>query len=74
MTTLLLMIHLLLALALVGVVLIQRSEGGGLGIGGGSVKPRNANELMSLADVDGALVGGACLNPDDFWAIAQSCP
>ena len=41
---------------------------------GGSVKPRNANELMSLADVDGALVGGACLNPDDFWAIAQSCP
>jgi preprotein translocase subunit SecG len=29
------MIHLLLALALVGVVLIQRSEGGGLGIGGG---------------------------------------
>ena len=35
MTTVLLMIHLLLALALVGVVLIQRSEGGGLGIGGG---------------------------------------
>ena len=35
MTTVLLMMHLLLALALVGVVLIQRSEGGGLGIGGG---------------------------------------
>ncbi|MDP7468006.1 MAG: preprotein translocase subunit SecG [Alphaproteobacteria bacterium] len=35
MTTVLLMIHLLLALTLVGVVLIQRSEGGGLGIGGG---------------------------------------
>ena len=35
MTTILLTIHLLLALALVGVVLIQRSEGGGLGIGGG---------------------------------------
>jgi preprotein translocase subunit SecG len=31
-----LVIHLLLALALVGLVLIQRSEGGGLGIGGGS--------------------------------------
>jgi len=35
MTTVLLMIHLLLALSLVGVILIQRSEGGGLGIGGG---------------------------------------
>jgi preprotein translocase subunit SecG len=33
-TTLILVIHLLLALALVGVILIQRSEGGGLGIGG----------------------------------------
>jgi preprotein translocase subunit SecG len=31
----LLVIHVLIALALVGVVLIQRSEGGGLGIGGG---------------------------------------
>ena len=31
----LLVIHLLLALALIGVVLLQRSEGGGLGIGGG---------------------------------------
>ena len=43
MTTVLLMIHLLLALALVGVVLIQRSEGGGLGIGGGG----NMGGLMS---------------------------
>lgn len=31
----LLVIHILLALALIGVVLLQRSEGGGLGIGGG---------------------------------------
>ena len=37
MTTILLVIHLLLAIALVGMVLLQRSEGGGLGIGGGSV-------------------------------------
>jgi preprotein translocase subunit SecG len=35
MTTVLLLIHLLIAVALIGVVLLQRSEGGGLGIGGG---------------------------------------
>jgi preprotein translocase subunit SecG len=36
MQTILIVIHLLVVLALVGVVLLQRSEGGGLGIGGGS--------------------------------------
>ena len=36
---------------------------------GGSVKPSNAAELMALANVDGALVGGASLTADDFWAI-----
>ncbi len=36
METIVLVIHLILAIALVGVVLLQRSEGGGLGIGGGS--------------------------------------
>lgn len=36
MQTVLIVIHLLIVLALVGVILIQRSEGGGLGIGGGS--------------------------------------
>ena len=36
MQTVLIVIHLLIVLALVGVVLIQRSEGGGLGVGGGS--------------------------------------
>ncbi len=35
MTTVLLVIHLLIAIGLVGVVLLQRSEGGGLGMGGG---------------------------------------
>ncbi len=35
MTTILLIIHLLIALAMVGVILLQRSEGGALGIGGG---------------------------------------
>ncbi len=41
---------------------------------GGSVKPSNAVELMGLADVDGALVGGASLSHADFWTIAESCP
>lgn len=36
MQTILIVIHLMVVLALVGVVLLQRSEGGGLGIGGGS--------------------------------------
>jgi triosephosphate isomerase (TIM) len=38
---------------------------------GGSVKPSNAKELMSVADVDGALVGGASLKADEFLAIAD---
>ncbi len=41
---------------------------------GGSVKPGNAAELMAVEDVDGALVGGASLKLDDFWAIGRSCP
>jgi triosephosphate isomerase (TIM) len=36
---------------------------------GGSVKPSNAKELMSIADVNGALVGGASLKADDFLGI-----
>jgi triosephosphate isomerase len=39
---------------------------------GGSVKPSNAAELMAVADVDGALVGGASLKADDFLAIAAA--
>ncbi len=38
---------------------------------GGSVKPGNIAELMSQADIDGALVGGASLDPDEFAAIVQ---
>jgi len=38
---------------------------------GGSVKSSNAAELMSQSDIDGALVGGASLVPDDFAAIVQ---
>jgi triosephosphate isomerase len=36
---------------------------------GGSVKPDNAAELLELPDVDGALVGGASLDPESFAAI-----
>jgi triosephosphate isomerase (TIM) len=36
---------------------------------GGSVKPENVKELMALEDVDGALVGGASLDPDKFIKI-----
>ena len=36
---------------------------------GGSVKPNNVKELMAVTDVDGALVGGASLKPDDFLPI-----
>ena len=41
---------------------------------GGSVNPKNADAILSLPEVDGALVGCASLNADDFWVIAQSCP
>jgi triosephosphate isomerase len=39
---------------------------------GGSVKPDNAAELISQPDVDGALVGGASLDPGDFAAIVEA--
>jgi triosephosphate isomerase len=38
---------------------------------GGSVKPSNAAELMAVPEVNGALVGGASLKAEDFWAIAE---
>ena len=40
---------------------------------GGSVKPSNAAELMAVANVNGALVGGASLKAADFLAIAAGC-
>jgi triosephosphate isomerase (TIM) len=40
---------------------------------GGSVNPGNAAQILGLDEVDGALVGGASLNADDFWAIARCC-
>ena len=39
---------------------------------GGSVKPENAAELMAVADVDGALVGGASLEAETFLPIIEA--
>ncbi len=41
---------------------------------GGSAKAANANELLSQEDIDGLLVGGASLDPDDFSKIVQAAP
>jgi triosephosphate isomerase len=50
------------------------AEGGRMRIlYGGSVKPSNAKELMAVANVNGALVGGASLKAADFLAIAAGC-
>jgi len=56
--------------------LIARFNGEGARIRilyGGSVKPLNAAELMAVANVNGALVGGASLKAADFLAIAAGC-
>jgi len=51
-----------------------KTEGGKMRIlYGGSVKPSNAKELMAVANVNGALVGGASLKASDFLAIAAGC-
>jgi triosephosphate isomerase len=39
---------------------------------GGSVKAANAGAIMAVAGVDGVLVGGACLQAEEFWAIWQA--
>jgi triosephosphate isomerase len=39
---------------------------------GGSVKPDNSSDLLSQHDIDGALVGGACLKVDSFSSIVKS--
>jgi triosephosphate isomerase (TIM) len=57
--------------------LVTRFKGEGAKIRilyGGSVKPSNAAELMAVANVNGALVGGASLKASDFLAIAAACP
>jgi triosephosphate isomerase len=39
---------------------------------GGSVKPNNATELLAQPDIDGALVGGASLDPRSFAEIVKA--
>ena len=41
---------------------------------GGSVKPSNAQEILAIDDVNGALVGGASLKAEDFFPIVQAAP
>jgi triosephosphate isomerase len=41
---------------------------------GGSVKGANAPQVLAAAGVDGALVGGASLDLEDFWKIIAACP
>jgi triosephosphate isomerase len=50
------------------------SEGAGADIRilyGGSVKPGNIAELMAMPEIDGGLVGGASLDPDDFARVVR---
>jgi triosephosphate isomerase (TIM) len=63
------------AIASIRALLAGRDEAAAAGVRilyGGSVKPDNAAELMAQPDVDGALVGGASLDPGDFLAIANA--
>jgi len=71
MTSVVLVLHLLLAIALVGVILIQRSEGGGLGIGGGGgfmTTRGTANLLTRTTGVLAALFIATSL----FLAVSQT--
>jgi triosephosphate isomerase len=55
--------------------IVGGGDDGGAGVRllyGGSVKPGNAAEILAIADVDGALVGGASLQADDFLAICRA--
>jgi triosephosphate isomerase len=55
--------------------LVARFPGEGEGVRllyGGSVKPSNAEEILTIANVDGALVGGASLKATDFLAISAA--
>jgi triosephosphate isomerase len=63
------------ACAFIRDVLRERGSGDAVRIlYGGSVKPANAAELLAQPDIDGALVGGAALDPEDFAAIVEAAP
>jgi triosephosphate isomerase len=57
--------------------LFTAQQGGGDGLRilyGGSVKGSNAVQVLAAQGVDGALVGGASLDVEDFWKIITACP
>jgi len=61
--------------AFVRALVAKRDKGLAAGLSilyGGSVKPGNAQQLFSMADVDGGLIGGASLVADDFVAICEA--
>jgi triosephosphate isomerase len=63
------------AIAFIRSLVAQRDDAAGEAVRilyGGSVKPGNATEILGQDGIDGALVGGASLDPDDFSAIAAA--
>ena len=63
------------ACALIRALLAKRDENAAGAVRilyGGSMKPGNAEELLSQEDIDGGLIGGASLEPDDFAAIVRA--
>ena len=64
------------AIAFIRSLIARRDEGAGAAVRilyGGSVKPENAEEVLASDEIDGALVGGASLDPGDFAAIGAAC-
>src|SRR6478672_7569503 len=64
------------AIAFIRSLIAGRGEGAGAAVRilyGGSVKPENAEEVLASDEIDGALVGGASLDPGDFAAIGAAC-
>jgi triosephosphate isomerase len=63
------------AIAFVRALVADRDHGAGEAVRllyGGSVSPDNAGELLALPDIDGALVGGASLDPESFGKIVDA--
>lgn len=59
----------------IGAALARAADGASFRIlYGGSVKADNAAVILRIAEVNGALVGGASLKADDFWTIVETCP
>jgi triosephosphate isomerase (TIM) len=64
------------AIAFIRSLITGRDEAAGAAVRilyGGSVKPDNAARVLAPEPIDGALVGGASLDPDDFAAVAAAC-